>query len=123
MTEHQLQSACFKLFNLQYPQHAGDYFAIPNGGLRNKRVAYKLKLEGVKPGVFDAFLSVPRATYAGLWIEFKTAKGRLSQEQKQFKERMENNGYKCEVAKSIDEFARITNAYLSKDAFIGLGAA
>src|SRR3990167_7125439 len=35
-------------------------FAIPNGGLRNIRVAMNLKAEGVRAGIPDYFLAVPR---------------------------------------------------------------
>ncbi len=33
---------------------------IPNGGLRNKTTAKRLKAEGVKPGVPDIFTSIKR---------------------------------------------------------------
>jgi VRR-NUC domain len=46
-------------------------FAIPNGGGRTMSVAASLKAEGVKAGVPDLFLPVPRGIYAGLWIEMK----------------------------------------------------
>ena len=45
--------------------------AIPNGGLRNKVTAGKLKAQGVKAGVPDIFLPVARGRYHGLWIEMK----------------------------------------------------
>ena len=46
-------------------------FAIPNGGLRDKITAAKLKHEGVKSGVPDVFLPLPCRSYAGLFIEMK----------------------------------------------------
>jgi len=46
-------------------------YAIPNGGHRHKAVAAKLKAEGVKPGVPDLCLPVPRGTHHGLYIELK----------------------------------------------------
>jgi hypothetical protein len=46
-------------------------FAIPNGGLRDKATAGKLKAEGVKDGVPDTMLPVPRHMWAGLFIEMK----------------------------------------------------
>lgn len=46
-------------------------FAIPNGGLRDKITAAKLKHEGVKSGVPDIFFPLPCALYAGLFIEMK----------------------------------------------------
>ncbi len=44
---------------------------IPNGGERNLAVAGKLKAEGVKAGVWDLFLPLPRGGYHGLYIEMK----------------------------------------------------
>jgi len=44
-------------------------FSIPNGALRNKAVAAKLKREGVMPGVSDIFCPELK-----LWIEMKRVK-------------------------------------------------
>ena len=57
--EHQLQVECVKWFRFQYPKLANLLFAIPNGGLRNIKVATKLKAEGVLAGVPDLFLAIP----------------------------------------------------------------
>lgn len=46
-------------------------FAVPNGGARSMSVAAAIKAEGVKSGVPDLFLPVPRSHYPGLWIEMK----------------------------------------------------
>ncbi len=48
--------------------------AIPNGGMRDKITAAKLKAEGVKSGVPDLLLLVARGSYAALWIELKRQK-------------------------------------------------
>lgn len=60
--------------------------AIPNGGLRDKATAGKLKAEGVKRGIPDVFLPLPMfgpkanipcrvisAAYCGLYVEMKRA--------------------------------------------------
>ncbi len=55
MSEHQEQCALFHWaahMESKHPQ-LGLLFAIPNGGLRNKLVARKLKMEGVKAGVLE----------------------------------------------------------------------
>ena len=62
MSEHQEQKALIQWARLnqqRFPE-LDLLFAIPNGGLRNIRVARKLKSEGVKPGVSDLFLPVAR---------------------------------------------------------------
>lgn len=52
--------------------------AIPNGGLRDKITAGKLKAEGVKRGIPDVFLPVPlrsaTAFHCGLYVEMKRPK-------------------------------------------------
>src|SRR5690554_620263 len=60
-------------------------FAIPNGGHRSKRTAALLKLTGVKRGVPDIFLPLPRNGYHGLWIELKSMSksARASKEQQE----------------------------------------
>lgn len=94
-------------------------FAIPNGGLRNKVQASRLKAEGVKPGVPDTFLPFPSGGYAGLWIEFKkpgTEKkkgGGLSQEQAEFREYLESAGYSYKVAYHYLQAINFTLDYLS----------
>ena len=77
--EHNLQVACVRWFDMQYPQHKNRLFAVPNGGQRNVVVASKLKAEGVRAGVADLILM------CGLgqgFIEMKTKKGTQTKSQK-----------------------------------------
>lgn len=118
--EHNIQCACVRWFNLQWPQYRGLLFAIPNGGARSKATAGKLKAEGVVPGVADLILLVPKLMMiemnpfiiCGLCIEMKTAKGRQSPEQKEWQEMVESKGYKYAVCHSLDEFMDTINNYL-----------
>lgn len=88
-------------------------FHIPNGGKRNKATAARLKREGVKAGVPDVFLPVPRGRYHGLFIEMKREKGgRLSQEQKRWLEELSKMGYKAEVCRGWEEAAKTVTGYL-----------
>ena len=57
---------------------------VPNGGSRNKAEAVKLKQMGVKAGVPDLHLPVPKAEYCGLYIEMKYGSGRIQDTQKEF---------------------------------------
>ena len=73
-------------------------YAIPNGGKRDIRVALKLKEEGVKPGVPDICLPVPRGGKHGLYIELKRRKyGRVSSDQLEWLEALMRQGYECAV--------------------------
>lgn len=77
--EHGEQTALFQWAALNF-KHAPELrmmFAIPNGGERNKIVASRLVAEGVRTGVPDVFLAVPRAGYCGLFIEMKRPAERL----------------------------------------------
>ena len=66
-------------------------FAIPNGGLRNGRVASKMKAEGLKPGMPDLGFAVEGGR--GLWLEMKKPGGSLSLEQKGVRYRLEQLGH------------------------------
>lgn len=72
-------------------------FAVPNGGLRSKSEAARLKASGVKAGVPDIFLAVPKGGYAGLFIEMKVGKNKTSKDQDEWIERLMCAGYKCAV--------------------------
>lgn len=79
-------------------------FAIANGGARAKATAGKLKAEGVKPGVPDLMLPVPKGIYAGMFIEMKRRKGgTVSAEQKDWTSFLGSMGYKCVVCRGADE--------------------
>jgi hypothetical protein len=91
-------------------------FAIPNGGLRHKAVAAKLKSEGVQAGVPDVFLPVPGALGCGLWIELKSARGALSAEQRRWREFLTRQGYGYVLCRTWDEAARIICVHLNVDA-------
>ena len=115
--EHKLQCACVKWFNLQYPEYRGLLFAVPNGGVRSKATAGKLKAEGVVAGVADLILLVPQCAtpfnlYHGLCIELKTKTGRQSPEQKAWQKKVEDKGYKYIIVRSFDEFKDEVERYL-----------
>lgn len=91
-------------------------FAIPNGGLRNFKVAAKLKAEGVKAGVWDLFLPVPRGKFCGLFIEMKFGDNKLTSEQKEFQSFIQGQGYKDFVAYDAVEAEEYLKLYLSMEA-------
>lgn len=91
LSEHQIQKSYFDWAKL-HPQ-ARRAFAIPNGGQRNKIVAAKLKAEGVRAGVLDVFLPIPRGGCHGMWIEFKAGKNGLTAEQKLEASALAEDGY------------------------------
>lgn len=79
-------------------------FAVPNGGHRSKRTAAVLKLTGVKRGVPDIFLPVPRGEYHGLWIEMKSLakSARPSPEQREWLAYLNEAGYRAVVCRGFE---------------------
>jgi hypothetical protein len=92
------------------------FHAIPNGGHRSKRTAADLKAEGVRPGVPDYCLPVPRGKFHGLYVELKrTAGGRPSPEQRQWLAALEQQGYLTHVARGWQDAWAVIRDYLASD--------
>ena len=88
-------------------------FSIPNGGRRDPLAMVFLKREGLRPGVPDLFLSVPRGHWHGLYVEMKTATGRVRDEQHEFIESVRVNNYAAFVCRSADDAKAIIERYLT----------
>lgn len=88
---------------------------VPNGGLRQKGVAKKLKAEGVKPGVPDICLPISRQGYHGLYIELKRIGEKASQEQSKWMSMPEKQGYRAVVKEGWIEAAKELIDYLGMD--------
>lgn len=86
---------------------------IPNGGTRDAVEGKHLKQQGVKAGVPDLCLPVARGGYHGLYIELKTEKGRASDAQKWWGERLRDQGYFWEVCHGWESAVRVLEWYLS----------
>lgn len=88
-------------------------FHIPNGGKRSKTEAARFKAEGVKPGVPDICLPVPRGGYHGLYIELKRRRDSSTSEyQKEWIEKLRSQGYAAEVCKGWEAAAELIEKYL-----------
>lgn len=95
-------------------EKVSDYlFHIPNGGLRNKREAARLKRQGVKAGVSDMFLPIPMRGYAGLWVELKAKEGvKPTASQKEWIDKMVSVGYSAKVCYGSGEAIKVIKEYL-----------
>ena len=124
-----------------YPALA-NLFAVPNGGLRDKRVGFKMKKEGLNAGVPDLFLACPsfgrenqnecgevegsvpclgrnklkglRPEYFGLFIEMKYGKNKTTEQQDDWIRRLRHQGYKCVVCYSWEEARDVLEEYMDK---------
>lgn len=85
---------------------------IPNEGKRTRFYGNRLKKMGMRPGVADLFIALPRNGYHGAWIELKSEKGVLSEEQRLFLEDMAELHYYTSVCYSIDEAIEEISAYV-----------
>lgn len=67
---------------------------IPNEGKRTKAAGARLKSVGLRKGVPDLFLPIPKGNFHGLWIEMKRVKGsKTSKDQKEWIEALKGQGY------------------------------
>ena len=97
----------------RYPELKYMYH-VPNGGVRNKATAGRLKAEGVKSGVPDICLPVPRGKYHGLYIELKRRKGgRLSDDQSDWIAALRGFGYLADSCRGAREAIELIQRYLN----------
>lgn len=86
---------------------------IPNGGKRSKAEAARLKQMGVKAGVSDVFLPVPRKGCHGLWLEMKRRdSGRPTEEQLKWIEEMTGQGYAATVCHGWERAVKVIAEYM-----------
>nr|WP_228347524.1 VRR-NUC domain-containing protein [Flagellatimonas centrodinii] len=114
-TEHDEQAALVQWAALQAPSMPGlsMLFAIPNGGHRNKATAGRLRAEGVRAGVPDLMLPVPRGPLHGLFIEMKRRKGGcVSEAQATWLASLDAEGYAVAVCRGWDEAREALLRYL-----------
>lgn len=109
--ESELQMRCVKWFRLYYKKIM--LFATPNGGLRNKRTAQILKMEGVTAGVADLCLLYPNHGFHALYIEMKYGKNTQSDAQKEFELYCNRHGYKYVVCNTYEGFQDEVRKYLT----------
>lgn len=121
MSEHAEQAALFRWAALASGVHPELrlLFAIANGGARNKRTAGMLKAEGVRAGVPDVCLPVPRNGLGALYIELKRpagvpgrAKGALRPVQRDWLAALQEAGNAVAVAYGWIEARDVIEGYL-----------
>jgi hypothetical protein len=87
-------------------------FHVPNGEERDIRVARKLAAMGVRAGVLDWCLPVPRGGFHGLFLEFKRPGEKPSEEQWHELDCLRADGYCVAVFDDWLKAAEWTLAYL-----------
>ena len=94
--ESQEQIALFDWIRLQ-PTLSAYAFSIPNESKRSPQLGYRLKRMGMRAGVSDLFIAIPREPYHGLFIEMKAGSNKATPTQLQFIKDMRKQGYEAEV--------------------------
>lgn len=87
-------------------------YAVPNGGWRHPATAARLKGQGVRAGVPDLFLAVPRGTFHGLYIEMKRTDGKPTAYQLAFIAYALATGYDARVCHGFETAQVAIAAYL-----------
>lgn len=87
-------------------------YHIPNGGSRDVREAANLKRQGVKSGVPDLCLPVPRGKFHGLYIEMKYGKNKPTEKQRAWLTALKNQGYAVAVCYSWEQAQTVICKYL-----------
>lgn len=119
--ESKLQIAAVKWFDLTYPKLKLNLFSIPNEGSRTPANGARMKAQGRRAGCADMFLAVSKPYnppkellgYFGLFIEFKSSKGKLTENQLAFQKAVVSKGYRYEVVRDFDSFKTLIEDYLS----------
>ena len=68
----------------------------------------------MKKGVPDLCLPVPRKNYHGLYIEMKYGNGRTSKEQREWINKLNEQGYKAVVCNGFEKAKETIEKYLDK---------
>ena len=80
-------------------------FAVPNGGLRSKAEAARMKWTGTLAGIPDLVVIAPVGRV--FFIEVKTPAGRLSDDQRAIFDRLVALGTPRAIVRSIDDVRRV----------------
>ena len=99
-------------FNHQYPELSDDFHHFANERKCTVQQGRTLKRMGVKRGVADFFLAIPLNGKAGLWIELKVGKGKLSPEQIEFISRKNARGYLAVAVCGFEAAKEVLKTYM-----------
>jgi len=105
VTESKIQQDCYVWFNnnhcLEKHENRGIMFSVPNESTQNQQRKVNT---GLLSGVSDTII-----VYKGvcMFVEFKTITGAISANQNKFKERIEKQGFKYYIVRSLDQFKKL----------------
>ncbi len=98
----------------KYPELAAIYH-VPNEGKRSASTGGKLIKMGLRPGVPDICLPVPKGGYSGLYIELKRIGGKPTEEQIDWLELLNNYGHCVAICEGAEAAERVITAYCERN--------
>ena len=104
----------FKANPVRYP-HLDMLHCSLNGVKLSGTQAKIAKGQGMLSGVPDLFLSVPKNGFHGLFIEMKSEKGRVTENQHWFLTNADSLGYKTVICYSAKEAISAIQAYYDEE--------
>lgn len=112
--EMRIQAECVKVAWNEFPVTRHLLFHVENETNKSDIIAgARRKAQGIVRGVADLLCLVPRGGYHGLCIEMKTLVGHQSEYQKDWQKRVEAQGYRYSVIRSVEDFRALLKEYLS----------
>ncbi len=102
--EQDLQRAVATYLTLFERQGRLYFFHVPNGGKRGKIEAAIFKALGVKPGVADLVVLIPRGRCC--FVELKAEGGRLNGAQEAFARRVADMGFEYVIVYSLTDMIK-----------------
>jgi len=104
LSEDQLQAKCYQWFWNNFPELRRTMWAVPNGGIRNKITAMKMKATGLLSGVHDIHFVHDGTLHS---IELKVGKNQLTESQVKYAQAIMQQGAKCHVVRTFEEFEEL----------------
>ena len=92
-------------------------YHVPNEGKRSKTTAATEKAMGLRAGVSDLCLPVPRAWFHGLYVEMKALDGKVTKEQEEFLTAVGEQGYCCCACWGADAAIWLIERYMKGKEF------
>ena len=124
--EDNLQKACLKWFDLQFPDLYYSLYHVPNQRKNNLRQGRngqwynpegsKLKQMGVRPGISDLVFSYQGVTS---YIELKSKSGSQTPDQKEFQDHITQQGFEYYIIDSFEDFQSLIRTLTDQRAYNG----
>ena len=90
-------------------------YHIPNESIGGIKGVTRNRQMGCRKGVPDLCLPIPMSGYHGLYIELKTDRGRLNEDQKRWLKNLSAMGYRTKCCRGWKEAAKVLAEYMNED--------